>query len=312
MGGPATSDPLRATPPPGDRLDEMCWIPGGRFWMGSQGFYVEEGPVREATCAGFWIDVHPVTTSAFRRFVESTGHVTVAERAPEPETVPGADPDALVPGSLVFSSPQGPVPLDDPRRWWRYVPGAYWARPEGPDGPRARDDHPVTHVTYADACAYAAWAGKALPTEVEWECAARGDLDGAVFAWGDEHEPDGRPVANTWQGAFPWQDLALDGYAGTSPVASFPPNGFGLYDVCGNVWEWTADPWHDSESTHAGAPCCTLGAATAAPGQRVIKGGSYLCAPSYCFRYRPAARQPNDVWTSTCHLGFRCVRHEPH
>ena len=217
-------------------------MPGGTFLMGSEDFYPEERPVRPATVDGFWIDEHPVTVAAFRRFVKATGHVTVAEHAPDPADYPDADPDLLVPGSGVFRMPPGPVPMDDVMHWWAWVPGASWRHPEGPgstlDG---RERHPVTHVAFADAVAYATWAGKALPTEAEWERAARGGLEGAVYTWGDEVTPKGRWMANTWQGRFPWENLCEDGFAGTSPVRSFPPNGYGLYDVAGNVWEWTVE-----------------------------------------------------------------------
>jgi len=285
----------------------MTWVPGGAFAMGSDEFYPEERPVRRASVDAFWIDRHPVTVAQFRRFVAETGHVTVAARPPDPADYPGAEPGALVPGSLVFCKSRGPVDLRDFRNWWSYVPGADWQHPEGPGSSVAgRHRDPVTHVAYEDALAYAAWAGKALPTEAEWEYAARGGLDGARFAWGDEFAPGGRLMANTWQGEFPWQNLRSDGYEATSPVGVFAPNGYGLYDMTGNVWEWTSD-WFaaDGAAEHA---CC---APPIAPGERfprrVIKGGSHLCAPNYCLRYRPAARQGEAVDTSTGHIGFRCV-----
>jgi formylglycine-generating enzyme required for sulfatase activity len=202
----------------------------------------------------------------------------------------------------VFRKTPGPVSLDDYRNWWEYVPGAYWKHPGGPGTTiNGRDRHPVVQVAYEDAEAYAGWAGKELPSETEWEHAARGGLEGAAFAWGDDEYPDGRPMANTWQGAFPWQNLKLDGYEGTSPVGSFPPNGYGLYDMTGNTWEWTTD-WFDAEPTGS---CCAPGGSTIP--RKVIKGGSHLCAPNYCLRYRPAARQAEAVDTSTSHIGFRCV-----
>ena len=220
----------------------MTWVPGGAFAMGSDAFYPEERPVRRVEVEGFWIDRHPVTVAQFGRFVGETGYVTVAERPLDPADYPEADPADLVPGSLVFRKTRGPVDLGDVRSWWRYVPGAFWRQPEGPESTAAgRQRHPVTHVAYEDAAAYAAWAGKELPTESEWERAARGGLEGAIFAWGDEIAPGGRLMANTWQGEFPWQNLRADGYEGTSPVGTFPPNGYGLYDMTGNVWEWTAD-----------------------------------------------------------------------
>jgi formylglycine-generating enzyme required for sulfatase activity len=232
---------------------DMVEVPGGMFRMGSNEFYPEERPVREVSVGRFWIDRHPVAVAEFRRFVKATGHVTVAEIAPDPADYPGADPALCVPGSLVFHKTAGPVPLDDVRNWWDWVPGADWIHPVGPgsslDG---RDRHPVTHVAYADAQAYAAWAGKELPSEAQWEFAARGGLEGAVFTWGDEFAPKGRMMANTWQGRFPWENLLEDGFEGTSPVRSFPPNGYGLYDMAGNVWEWTADfvtpPWSTSRA----------------------------------------------------------------
>jgi formylglycine-generating enzyme len=284
----------------------MAWVPGGEFAMGSDDFYPEEAPVRRVAVEGFWIDERPVTVADFRRFVKATGHVTVAERPLDPADYPGADPEALVPGALVFRPSRGPVDLRDVRNWWTYVPDATWQRPEGPASDTyTRGRHPVTQVAYEDARAYAAWAGKALPTEAEWEYAARGGLEGAVFAWGDEFAPDGRMMANSWQGEFPWQNLLTDGYARTSPVGAFPANGYGLYDVAGNVWEWTCDEGRLNGA--ARRPCCAPTEAGDHIPRRVIKGGSHLCAPNYCLRYRPAARQFEAVDTSTGHIGFRCV-----
>jgi formylglycine-generating enzyme len=290
----------------------MVWVPGGSFLMGSEDFYPEERPVRRVEVDGFWIDRYPVTAAQFRQFVRETGHVTVAERPLEPADFPGADPHDLVPGSLVFRKTSGPVDLRDYRAWWSYVPGAYWRRPGGKGTSiNGRDRHPVVHVAYEDARAFAAWAGKELPTEAAWEYAARGGLDGATFTWGDDHFPDRKPMANTWQGEFPWQNLKLDGYEGTSPVGSFPPNGYGLHDMCGNVWEWTSDSFGSPRSDGGGGPCCAP-RTPEPPGpetqRMVIKGGSHLCAPNYCLRYRPAARQSETVDTSTGHIGFRCIK----
>jgi formylglycine-generating enzyme len=286
----------------------MKWIPGGEFLMGSEDFYPEERPVRRVAVEGFWIDERPVTAADFRRFVKETGYATVAERPLEPSDYPDADPELLVPGSLVFRRTDGPVPLDDFRNWWEYLPGAFWKRPGGPGTTiNGRDHHPVVHVAFEDAEAYASWAGKTLPTEAEWEYAARGGLDGAAFAWGDEHFPDGKPAANTWQGQFPWQNLKLDGHEGTSPVGSFSPNGYGLYDMTGNVWEWTTDFFRATGNGDAPACCAPPVLEGERFPRRVIKGGSHLCAPNYCLRYRPAARQGEAVDTSTGHIGFRCL-----
>jgi formylglycine-generating enzyme len=301
----------------------MVWVAGGNFLMGSDQFYAEERPVHEVRVDGFWIDEHQVTVADFRRFVRQTDYLTLAERPLDPADYPEADPDLLVPGALVFRRTRGPVDLSDYRNWWHYVPGASWRHPEGPGSDIVgRDRHPVVHVAFEDALAYAAWAGKALPSEAEWEYAARGGLEGKVFTWGDEFAPRNRMMANTWQGEFPWQNLLLDKYEGTSPVKTFPPNGYGLFDMAGNVWEWTTDfyqPSHGEATMHA---CCgppsnpriaspDLSYNVGQPGEhiprRVVKGGSHLCAPNYCLRYRPAARQPQAIDTSMAHLGFRCV-----
>jgi formylglycine-generating enzyme required for sulfatase activity len=297
----------------------MAWIPGGTFQMGSNAFYPEEQPVRNVSVDGFWIDEHPVTNAEFRRFVKESGYRTVAEHSPNPADYPGADSRLLVPGSLVFRKPLHRVSLNDYRAWWAYVPGACWNHPEGPGtGLHGRERHPVVHVAYADAAAYAVWASKALPTEAEWEFAARGGLEGATYVWGDEFAPKGKLRANTWQGEFPWQNLKADGFEGTSPVGAFPANGYGLYDMAGNVWAWTCDDYTPRHAEAAAAsPCCAphnpptgtaehSGAAEPFP-RKVIKGGSHLCAPNYCLRYRPAARQSETADTSTGHIGFRCV-----
>jgi formylglycine-generating enzyme required for sulfatase activity len=299
----------------------MIGVPGGRFRMGSDRHYPEEAPSRIVAVDGFWIDATPVTNAAFARFVSETGYVTFAELEPDPAAYPGIQPELVHPGSLVFNKAGRPTPLHDVTQWWSFQPGADWRHPLGHrsslDG---LDDHPVVHVVAADAEAYAAWAGKSLPTEAEWEYAARGGLDGAPFAWGEELAPEGRMLANYWQGEFPWQNLELDGFERTSPVGTFPPNGYGLYDMIGNVWEWTSD-WYSDRQPAPQRACCIPAnprggseAGSVDPhtahlhiGRRVLKGGSHLCAPNYCQRYRPAARYPQPIDTSTSHVGFRCV-----
>ncbi len=292
----------------------MAWIPGGGFTMGSDRHYPEEAPAHEVEVGGFWIDEHPVTNLEFMRFVKATGHVTWAEQEPDPAQYPGAQEDLLFAGSVVFVKTAGPVDLGNHYSWWAWTRGADWRHPQGPQSTlHGRERHPVVHIAYEDAEAYAAWAGKELPSEPEWEFAARGGLDGAEYAWGDELTPSGRPLANTWQGRFPFENTLEDGFEGTSPVGSFPPNGYGLKDMIGNVWEWTTS-WYASSHAQPSA-CCSgdLRAASIDPDdaaaipRRVTKGGSHLCAPSYCRRYRPAARMGQPIDTSTSHLGFRCI-----
>lgn len=304
----------RVTADRGTRRKGMAFVPGGSFAMGSARHYPEEAPVREVTVGSFSMDEHPVTNLEFLRFVKATGHVTWAEREPDPAQYPDAQPDMLFAGSVVFQKSAGPVDLSNHFNWWTWTRGADWRHPEGPKSSlHGRERHPVVHVAFGDAEAYAAWAGKELPTEAEWEYAARGGLDGAEYAWGDEFAPKGKQMANTWQGEFPFENSLLDGYEGTSPVGSFPPNGYGLHDVTGNVWEWTTD-WY-SANGRADSPCCGEDprAASVDPNdpaaipRRVMKGGSHLCAPNYCRRYRPAARMAQAVDTSTSHLGFRCL-----
>jgi len=301
---------------------DMVWIPGGTFRMGSDHHYPEEAPVHSVSVDGFWIDRTPVTNAQFRKFAEATGHVTFAEIPPDPKDYPGALPHMLKAGSLVFDPPDHPVDLRIWSQWWSFRFGANWRRPYGKGSwIHSRDNHPVVHVAYRDAEAYAAWAGKRLPTEAEWEFAARGGLDGAEFAWGDEFTPGGRHMANTWQGEFPCQNLNADGYERTSPVNAFPPNGYGVYDMIGNVWEWTTDWYTPKHPADAPKACCIPENPRGGREQdsydpcqpeikiprKVIKGGSHLCAPNYCRRYRPAARHAEAVDTSTSHLGFRCV-----
>jgi formylglycine-generating enzyme len=308
--------PLPGAPP----FENMAWIPGGTFMMGSNKHYPEESPVHIATVDGFWMDQYTVTNEQFNRFVEETGYVTFCERPPNPEDYPGAKPELLVPASVVFQKTTGPVDLRNHFNWWSYVPGANWRSPRGPESPlQGLEKHPVVHVAYEDVEAYARWAGKELPTEAEWEFAARGGLEGAEYVWGDEFTPGGRVMANTWQGEFPHENLLEDGYEWTAPVGTFPPNGYGLYEMAGNVWEWTTD-WYQ-EHGEMTSSCC--GKINPRGGEmeksydpcvqevkiprKVMKGGSYLCAPNYCRRYRPAARMAQPIDTSTGHLGFRCI-----
>jgi formylglycine-generating enzyme len=302
---------------------DMVWMPGGAFQMGSDHHYPEERPVHRVSVDGFWIDRAPVTNREFRRFVEATGYVTSAEIAPDPTDYPGARPEMLKPGSLVFTPPHHRiVDLRDWSQWWRFKFGACWRYPYGRDHAfRMLDDHPVVHVAWRDVLSYAAWVGKDLPTEAEWEFAGRGGLDGAEFAWGDEFIPNQRHMANTWQGEFPTENTRADGYARTSPVTAFPPNGYGLYDMIGNVWEWTSDWYsarHESSDARGCCPSVNPGGASEQDSydrcqptiripRKVLKGGSHLCAPNYCRRYRPAARHPQPIDTSASHIGFRCV-----
>jgi len=304
------------------KTDSMIWIPGGDFRMGSDRHYVEEAPAHRVIVDGFWMDTAPVTIAQFAAFVEATGHVTMAERRPDPRDYPGALPHMLRAGSLVFNPTPRPVSLRDWSQWWSFTFGADWRHPQGPGSSiRGLEDHPVVHVAYPDALAYARWAGKSLPTEAQWEYAARGGLEGAEFAWGDELTPGGRHMANIWQGAFPFQNAAEDGYERTSPVGSYPPNGYGLFDMIGNVWEWTCDWYEAGHPDEALKACCIprnprggreersydpLQPSIRIP-RKVLKGGSHLCAPSYCRRYRPAARHPEPIDTSAGHVGFRCV-----
>jgi len=302
-------------------VDGLVGIPGGEFRIGSDEHYPEEAPVHRVRVDAFAIDHFAVTNARYAAFVEATGYVTVAERPLDPADFPGAPAENLQPGSLVFTMTPGPVDLRHLNQWWTWTPGASWRNPVGPRSTlEGRDDHPVVHVAYEDADTYAKWAGLALPTEAEWELAARGGLEGATFAWGDEPESPGERLANYWHGAFPWR--ADPGYGSTTPVGSYPANAYGLHDMAGNVWEWTSD-WYSSQHIEdASKPCCVptnprggSEAASLDPAQpqfriprRVIKGGSFLCADSYCMRYRPAARRPQMVDTGMSHIGFRCVR----
>lgn len=300
----------------------MVLIPGGTFVMGSDRHYPEEAPAHWVSVSSFWIDRTPVTNREFRKFVNATGHVTLAELPPDPKDYPNALPHMLRPASLVFTPPDHPVDLRVWTQWWTFKFGANWRRPFGPRSSLSGlNEHPVVHVAYRDAEAYARWAGKELPTEAEFEFAARGGLNDAEFAWGDELTPGGRQMANTWQGMFPSENLGLDGYRHTSPVTAFPANGYGVHDMIGNVWEWTSDWYSDRHEADAAKACCIPEnprggpeAASYDPAlanivipRKVLKGGSHLCAPNYCRRYRPAARHAEPVDTSTNHVGFRCV-----
>jgi len=306
-------------------LDKMILIKGGSFLMGSDKFYPEEKPVRRVTVDSFYIDKYAVTNEDYQKFVEDTDYITVAERPLNPADYPGAKPELLVPGALVFQKAKGPVDLKSYFNWWAWVPGASWKYPYGPSSNlKGKEKHPVVHIAYEDAEAYATWAGKELPTEAEWEFAARGGLDGKNFTWGDEDVQFTHPMANTWQGVFPYENLLIDKYEGTSPVGSFEPNGYGLYDMAGNTWEWTSD-WYVKnvdETAEKVKTCCTTNVNPRVISaeksydecqpnikipRKVIKGGSHLCAPNYCLRYRPAARQPQMIDTGMNHLGFRCI-----
>jgi sulfatase modifying factor 1 len=312
------AQPEKQKPP----FPSMVWVSGGTFAMGSNNHYPEEAPVHNVALDGFWMDKHSVTNARFALFARKTNYVTVAERRPDPALFPDAPLENLVPGSLVFQMTDGPVDLTFINQWWNWTSGACWRHPEGPGSHiRKRGQHPVVHIAYEDAAAYAEWAGKVLPTEAEWEFAARGGIEGAEYVWGGDQFPKGKPVANTWQGEFPWQNLIEDGFEGTSPVGSFPRNGFGLYDMAGNVWEWTVDWWVEEHPSDADKPCCMpmnpqggnieqsydpAGPQWKIP-RKTVKGGSFLCAPNYCLRYRPAARRPQMTDTGTSHIGFRCI-----
>jgi formylglycine-generating enzyme required for sulfatase activity len=318
----APSDPSGRKAPPG-----MAWIPGGAFLMGTNDMesFPNERPAHLVEVHGFWMDEYDVTNADFARFVAATGYVTTAERPVnwddlKKEVAPGTprpDDDALAPGSLVFTPTSTPVPLNDLSAWWHWVHGANWRHPEGPGSSiEGRENHPVVQVSWFDAVAYAKWAGKRLPTEAEWEFAARGGLESKRYIWGNDFRPGGRFMANTWQGVFPVRDSAEDGFAGTSPVGSFPANGYGLYDMAGNVWQWCGD-WYRAD-THLEAsnqnvcrdprgPKESLDPDDPYSPKRVVKGGSFLCSPSYCESYRPSARRGTTPDTGLPHTGFRCV-----
>lgn len=319
-----SSRPKATETPP----DGMVWIPGGEFWMGtdSKEAWADEQPAHKVRINGFWMDATEVTNAEFRRFVEATNFITTAERAPTLEEImsqspPGTPPppkEALVPGSLVFTPTEDKVPLDDFTQWWRWTPGASWQHPEGPGSDlTGRELHPVVHVSWDDAVAYAKWAGKRLPTEAEWEFAARGGLDRATYGWGQEPPSLTKPQANLWTGEFPYQNTSVDGYERTAPVKAFPPNGYGLYDMAGNVWEWCAD-WYDRDAykripagkvtVNPEGPSASSDPLRPYTSQRSQRGGSFLCNDSYCSRYRPSARHGGTPDTGISHVGFRCVK----
>lgn len=322
----AGSRPESASAPEG-----MVWIPPGEFWMGTDArdAWKDEKPAHRVRVDGFWIDPTEVTNAQFQKFVDATQYLTTAERAPTAEEIlaqsppgtPPPPPELLVPGSLVFTPPDHPVPLDDVSQWWTWTPGANWRHPEGPGSDLAdRDNHPVVHISWDDAVAYAKWAGKRLPTEAEWEYASRGGLDRAPYVWGNDPPDDARPLANLWTGTFPNRNTAADGFVRTAPVKSFPPNGYGLYDMAGNVWEWCAD-WYDRDlytrrsqtdvTLNPAGPDSSHDDARPFMTQRSQRGGSFLCNDSYCSRYRPSARHGCTPDTGMSHVGFRCAKSPP-
>jgi sulfatase modifying factor 1 len=311
---------INTTPAPGAAPAGMVWVPGGTFWMGCEDCGMPDAlPAHLVEVAGFWMDRTPVTNAEFERFVKATSYVTVAERPLDPKDFPGVPPDKLVPGSATFVPTSTPVPLDNPLQWWRYTPGANWRHPGGPGSDlKGRADHPVVHITFEDAVMYAQWAGKRLPTEAEFEFAARGGLDRQKYPWGNDMNPNGKAAANTWQGQFPAKDRGDDGYSGTSPVTAFPPNGFNLYDMGGNVWQWCAD-WYRPDAyaaaTAAGAvarnpqgPSDSFDPQEPGAAKRVTRGGSYLCTDQYCARYLVGSRGKSELSSGASNLGFRVVQ----
>ena len=314
----STASTTNPSPPPGPAPEGMVWIPGGEFWMGADEF-PDAQPWHRVSVDGFWMDKTEVTNDQFAKFVKATRYVTLAERTPRAEDFPGAPPENLVAGSVVFSPPDHPVKLNDHFQWWSYVRGANWRHPEGPKSTiENRGKYPVVHIAYEDVLAYAKWAGKRLPTEAEFEFAARGGLDRKPYAWGDELKPGGKFMTNTFQGHFPEKNTTEDGYAAAAPVASFPPNGYGLYDMAGNVWEWTTDWYrHDyyqqlavagSVTRNPQGPTDSLDPSEPGVKKKVHKGGSFLCTDQYCARYIAGGRGKGEPDTGTNHVGFRLVR----
>ena len=303
-----------------DVPEGMAWIPGGEFTMGSRHF-PDAQPLHRVKVDGFWMDKTEITNAQFAKFVEATGYVTIAERTPKPEDFPGVPADGLIPGGVVFAPPAHGVPLDNYLQWWSFVPGANWRHPEGPKSSiDKRMNEPVVQIAWPDAVAYAEWAGKRLPTEAEWEFAARGGLDAKPYAWGDDFQTDGKFQANTFQGHFPDRNTVADGFSAAAPVASYPPNDYGLYDMAGNVWEWCSD-WYqpawgltmkpDGVLVNPKGPAASLDPAEPGVKKRVEKGGSFLCTDQYCSRYMPGGRGSGEAMTGTNHVGFRCVKDAP-
>jgi len=316
---PASDSPrTKVSPPPGQAPEGMVWIPGGEFWMGAEEF-PDAQPWHRVSVDGIWMDKTEVTNDQFTKFVKATKYVTLAEKAPRAEDFPGAPPENLVAGSVVFSPPENPVKLNDHFQWWSYVKGANWRHPEGPKSTiKDHGNYPVVHIAYEDALAYAKWSGKRLPTEAEFEFAQRGGLERKPYAWGDELKPGGKFMANTFQGHFPDKNTKEDGHAGAAPVASFPPNSYGLYDMAGNVWEWTSDWYrHDYYKTLTAAgpltrnpqgPVDSLDPSEPGVKKKVHRGGSFLCTDQYCARYIAGGRGKGEPDTGTSHVGFRLVR----
>lgn len=303
------------TPALAGETRDMVEIAGGSFWMGSDEGQITERPAHRVTLDAYLIDRFPVTNEQYSEFVAATGYVTYSEQDPDPGDYPGASPALLVGGSAVFVSPDRPVDMNNILNWWRYMPGANWKHPEGPGSDTAgREDHPVVHVTYSDAEAYCRWAGKEVPTEAQFEYAARGGYDKKKYSWGDQPRHFTEPLANVWQGEFPYENDNLDKFVSTSPVGSFAPNGYGLYDMSGNVWEWVSDWYHPAYYANGPVENPTGVSERESfdprePGiaKKLLKGGSYLCSENYCTGYRPSARMPNDPNSSTGHIGFRCA-----